>query len=127
MNVPDTAFDSLRQDLESALDKDIPAKDSAFVIKPDIPAKDSAFVIKPANGKLDELRFGEVEGYLRNGERMLQLARKRLIDVDALYRKRRGELVNKLSDDLAKLDHEHEADVLSIRDIITRLEAMRHG
>jgi hypothetical protein len=117
MNAPDTAFDALRQDLETALDKE-----PAIVMR-----HENINPHPKPRLEADELRIGEVEGYLRNGERMLQLARKRLIDVDAVYRKRRGELVNKLSDELSKLDHEHEADVLGIRRIIARLEAMRDG
>jgi hypothetical protein len=67
----------------------------------------------------------ELDRYMRHAERMLEIARQKQLALEAVYGRRRRELVNKLSDELHRLEAEHDAATDNLRSIIARLEAMR--
>ena len=71
--------------------------------------------------------FHEVEGFIRNGERMLELARRCVIELEMAYGQKRRQLANRVKDEMHKLEAEHEAKLERVNAMIARLEALRHG
>jgi hypothetical protein len=111
MNAPNTtetakpAPDTLRQDIEAEITRGLAKMHSAAATSP----------------------IGDVERFLHQGEAMLEVARRRLIELEMRFGQKRRVLVNRLSDDLVRLENEHQAAVQPVQGMIARLEALRHG
>lgn len=67
----------------------------------------------------------EPRAYLDKAPRMLALVRQRILELDTAWHRQRTELINRLNDDLARLDAQHDRDVQSLASLAHRIEATR--
>jgi hypothetical protein len=78
-----------------------------------------ATVLKPSleayEHRLAKPNIDDVDRYMREGSRILDLARRRVLELEAV--------ISKLSDELAG----HQAEMARLRAIIARLEQLRDG
>jgi hypothetical protein len=67
------------------------------------------------------------ERYFRLGESMLRQLRADLVEAELAHLRHRADLVNRVKDDLARLDVEHKQRAGALGMAIARLEAMQDG
>ena len=73
-----------------------------------MPAFEQSKFLRATNDRPEEVPAAEAERYLRDGTRVLELARRRVHELEALI-------------------SSHQAEMARLRDIIARLEALRDG
>jgi hypothetical protein len=69
----------------------------------------------------------ELERFMASAETLLRSTRKRLLDADAAYREKRANIVNAMTDELHRLDRDHDGRIAELRAIIGKIEAMREA
>src|SRR5262245_41558626 len=57
----------------------------------------------------------DMQRFMASAENLLRSTRKRLLEADAVYREKRVTLVNQMTDDLHRLDQEHDARIAELR------------
>jgi hypothetical protein len=68
-----------------------------------------------------------MQRFIASAENLLRSTRKRLLDADAVYRERRATMVNAMTDELHRLDRDHDARIAELRAIIAKIEALREA
>ena len=127
MNVLDQTLkptlDTLKHDLEAELGKEPGIVMKHENIRPGPLAREASTT--------DQLRQiggeAELKRFFSDGDRMLQVARRRVIELEMSYGQKRRMLVNRAKDEMHKLEVEHEAQLEAVNQMIARLEALRSG
>lgn len=69
--------------------------------------------------------IGDVRDYIGSAQRMLEVARRAAIEATSAYNARRSQLLDRMADELRKLDEDHASAMHGLMDTIRKLEALR--